>query len=278
MSSSAACARAFPASPVVAARPAPRPPFPSSVKGQFVDLPGVHLWYLSTAAATARRSSCSMPIPAPAKAGATQFEPLIKAGYRVIAFDRTRAAARARRRTPDRQPGSVSEDLRSARRAPQTEALHLVGDVAGGGFVALDYAALAAATPAVACRPAPAPARCGRRRFWDAHQAHRNSRKSAGRTPAIARSVRPTRAVNPKGVEMAGDRTSLGIAARREIAADAAAEHLRQARDHQGADAGRRRWRRPALHQPSLMKLWVGCPSPIMRWAMVPRDPGHSIA
>ncbi len=69
-----------------------------------------------------------------------QFASLVASGYRTIAFDR-RGWGKSR---PDAQsgtqPGSVAEDLAALVDHLALPPFHLVG-VAGGGFVALDYAA-----------------------------------------------------------------------------------------------------------------------------------------
>ena len=110
MSVLAACvASAFVASPVVAAETGTTAAIPSSVKGQFVDLPGVHLWYLDSG------GDGTPVVMLHANTGTSeswryQFEPLIKAGYRVIAFDR-RGRGQSTPADTGPQPGSVSEDL-----------------------------------------------------------------------------------------------------------------------------------------------------------------------
>jgi pimeloyl-ACP methyl ester carboxylesterase len=69
-----------------------------------------------------------------------QFESFVASGYRTIAFDR-RGWGQSR---PDPQsgpqPGSVAEDLAALADHLTLPRFHLIG-VAGGGFVALDYAA-----------------------------------------------------------------------------------------------------------------------------------------
>ncbi|WP_052401389.1 alpha/beta fold hydrolase [Muricoccus aerilatus] len=70
---------------------------------------------------------------------AEQFEALSAAGYRVIAFDR-RGWGRSLPDPGGPQPGSVAEDLAALVDHLRLPPFHLLG-VAGGGFVALDYAA-----------------------------------------------------------------------------------------------------------------------------------------
>ncbi|MBI0537236.1 alpha/beta hydrolase [Roseomonas sp. KE2513] len=70
---------------------------------------------------------------------AEQFEAMSAAGYRVIAFDR-RGWGRSLPDPAGPQPGSVAEDLAALVDHLRLPPFHLLG-VAGGGFVALDYAA-----------------------------------------------------------------------------------------------------------------------------------------
>lgn len=69
---------------------------------------------------------------------ADQFEALSAAGYRVIAFDR-RGWGGSLPDPAGPQPGSVAEDLSALADHLRLPPFHLLG-VAGGGFVALDYA------------------------------------------------------------------------------------------------------------------------------------------
>jgi pimeloyl-ACP methyl ester carboxylesterase len=69
-----------------------------------------------------------------------QFEAFAAAGYRVIAFDRRGWGGSIADPASGPQPGSVAEDLAALVAHLQLPRFHLLG-VAGGGFVALDYAA-----------------------------------------------------------------------------------------------------------------------------------------
>jgi pimeloyl-ACP methyl ester carboxylesterase len=69
-----------------------------------------------------------------------QFEALSAAGYRVIAFDRRGWGGSTADPATGPQPGSVAEDLAGLTDHLRLGRFHLLG-VAGGGFVALDYAA-----------------------------------------------------------------------------------------------------------------------------------------
>lgn len=272
MSVLAACvASAFLASPVVAAETGTTAAIPSSVKGQFVDLPGVHLWYLDSG------GDGTPVVMLHANTGTSeswryQFEPLIKAGYRVIAFDR-RGRGQSTPADTGPQPGSVSEDLEALAAHLKLKPFYLVG-VAGGGFVALDYAAwqpqrlrglvVGASTGAV--REAPVQDAIKRIEIPEIRKQN-----------ASYREVGPSyRAVNPKGVE-----EWLAIEHHSESQHGVKSQPMRQPNTFAkletikaptlvvaaGADL---------LAPPSLMKLWVGHVAN-HEWAMVPES-GHSIA
>ena len=70
-----------------------------------------------------------------------QVEAFSKAGYRVIAFDRRGWGRSQADPATGPQPGHASDDLHALADFLSLARFHLVG-VAGGGFVALDYAAL----------------------------------------------------------------------------------------------------------------------------------------
>jgi pimeloyl-ACP methyl ester carboxylesterase len=113
---------------------------PSSMLDEaYVDLPGVCLRYLDTGghgtpvvllhANTGTAESWSM-----------QLHALGQAGYRAIAFDRRGWGKSIAIPDTGVQPGSVAEDLDALVNYLRLPQFHLVG-IAGGGFVALDYAA-----------------------------------------------------------------------------------------------------------------------------------------
>ncbi|MBE9604557.1 alpha/beta hydrolase [Acetobacteraceae bacterium H6797] len=116
--------------PMARAKAAPMP------EGQTVDLPGVKLFYRDT-------GGSGVPlVMLHANTGTSaswepQFEAFSAAGYRVIAFDRRGWGQSV---ATGNQPGSISEDLAALVQHLKLPKYHLLG-VAGGGFVALDYAA-----------------------------------------------------------------------------------------------------------------------------------------
>jgi pimeloyl-ACP methyl ester carboxylesterase len=104
-----------------------------------VPLPGVRLWFTDTG------GNGEPIVLLHANTGTSEiWEPQIpvfaRAGYRVIAFDR-RGWGRSQ---PDPatgpQPGHASDDLHALADYLSLQRFHLLG-VAGGGFIALDYAA-----------------------------------------------------------------------------------------------------------------------------------------
>lgn len=69
-----------------------------------------------------------------------QVDAFVKAGYRVITFDRRGWGKSTADPATGPQPGTSSDDLEELAKYLKLDKFHLVG-VAGGGFVALDYAA-----------------------------------------------------------------------------------------------------------------------------------------
>ena len=93
-----------------------------------------------SASAPASRSCCCTPTPAPARSGNRRSPPSRRAGFRAIAFDRRGWGRSTADPATGAQPGHVAEDLDRLADFLSLNRFHLVG-VAGGGFVALDYAA-----------------------------------------------------------------------------------------------------------------------------------------
>ncbi len=104
-----------------------------------VALPGVTLRYIDTAGA-------GVPVvllhanTGTIESWATQIPDFVQAGYRVIAFDRRGWGGSLADPATGSQPGTVAGDLDALASVLKLSPFHIVG-VAGGGFVALDYAA-----------------------------------------------------------------------------------------------------------------------------------------
>jgi pimeloyl-ACP methyl ester carboxylesterase len=113
--------------------------FAAAPSGRYADLPGVKLWFTDTGGDGVpivllhANTGTSESWDAQAAAFAAQ-------GYRVIAFDRRGWGRSVADPATGLQPGSVAEDLDALADHLKLGTFHLVG-VAGGGFVALDYAA-----------------------------------------------------------------------------------------------------------------------------------------
>jgi pimeloyl-ACP methyl ester carboxylesterase len=107
--------------------------------GLFAYLPGVRLWYVDS-------GGDGTPVvllhanTGTVEAWQSQIGVFAKAGFRVIAFDRRGWGHSTADVTTGDQPGSVAEDLEALVEHLELPPFHLVG-IAGGGFVALDYAA-----------------------------------------------------------------------------------------------------------------------------------------
>jgi pimeloyl-ACP methyl ester carboxylesterase len=107
--------------------------------GAYAELPGVKLWFIDTGGA-------GVPIVLlhPNTGTVEIWEPQIagfaEAGYRVIAFDRRGWGESVPDPASGSQQGSIADDLHALVDYLKLDKLHLLG-VAGGGFVALDYAA-----------------------------------------------------------------------------------------------------------------------------------------
>jgi pimeloyl-ACP methyl ester carboxylesterase len=109
----------------------------ADMKAGFVELPNVRLWVTDTGGAG------DAVILLHANTGTTeawekQLPVLAQAGYRAIAFDRAGRGRSVVR--PGMKPVSVAENLDALADHLGLTRFHLIG-VAGGGYVALDYAA-----------------------------------------------------------------------------------------------------------------------------------------
>ncbi len=111
----------------------------SACGGRYAALPGVKLWFVDTGGA-------GVPIVLlhPNTGTVATWEPQIsafaRAGYRVVAFDRRGWGKSTADPTTSSEPGSIAGDLQALAEHLKLDAFHLLG-VAGGGFIALDYAA-----------------------------------------------------------------------------------------------------------------------------------------
>lgn len=107
--------------------------------GAYAELPGVKLWFTDS-------GGIGLPIVLlHANTGTSavwtdQVASFSRAGYRVIAFDRRGWGNSMADPATGSQPGSVAGDLDALVDYLKLDKFHLLG-VAGGGFVALDYAA-----------------------------------------------------------------------------------------------------------------------------------------
>jgi pimeloyl-ACP methyl ester carboxylesterase len=107
--------------------------------GVYAELPGVKLWFTDSGG-----TGVPVVLLHPNTGTVDIWEPQIavfaQAGYRVIAFDRKgwgKSVADAASGTP---AGSIAEDLDALVGHLKLDKFHLLG-IAGGGFIALDYAA-----------------------------------------------------------------------------------------------------------------------------------------
>jgi pimeloyl-ACP methyl ester carboxylesterase len=111
----------------------------ASHSGAHVALPGVKLWFSDTGG-----SGTPVVLLHPNTGTIAVWEPQIAAlsqsGYRVIAFDRRGWGKSLPDPASGPQPGSIAGDLDALADYLKLGSFHLLG-VAGGGFVALDYAA-----------------------------------------------------------------------------------------------------------------------------------------
>ncbi len=118
--------------------PSSPPPVPYG-PGHYVTLPGVDLWYIDSG------GSGTPVVLLHANTGTVtgwqlQIDALSQAGYRAIAFDRRGWGKSRVNAATGPQPGSVADDLEALVQHLNLPRFHLIG-IAGGGFVALDYAA-----------------------------------------------------------------------------------------------------------------------------------------
>jgi len=111
----------------------------NALRGAYAELPGVKLWFTDTGG-----SGVPIVLLHPNTGTVEIWQPqtaaFAAAGYRVIAFDRKGWGRSVADPASGAQPGSIAGDLDALADHLKLDKFHLLG-VAGGGFIALDYAA-----------------------------------------------------------------------------------------------------------------------------------------
>jgi pimeloyl-ACP methyl ester carboxylesterase len=107
--------------------------------GAHVELPGVKLWFTDTGG-SGEPVILLHPNTGTSETWQPQIAALSQAGYRAIAFDRRGWGKSFADKTPSAQPASIAGDLDGLVNHLKLNKIHLLG-VAGGGFIAMDYAA-----------------------------------------------------------------------------------------------------------------------------------------
>ena len=107
--------------------------------GAYAELPGVKLWFTDAGGAGVPIILLH-PNTGTVEIWQPQIAAFAAAGYRVIAFDRKGWGKSVAGPASGGQPGSIAGDLDALADHLKLEKFHLLG-VAGGGFIALDYAA-----------------------------------------------------------------------------------------------------------------------------------------
>src|ERR1700689_751865 len=115
------------------------PPAEAVPSGTYADLPGVKLWFTDSGGAGVPIVLLH-PNTGTVEIWQPQIAAFAAAGYRVIAFDRKGWGKSVAEPASGERPGSVAGDLDALSRHLKLDKFHLLG-IAGGGFVALDYAA-----------------------------------------------------------------------------------------------------------------------------------------
>jgi pimeloyl-ACP methyl ester carboxylesterase len=105
--------------------------------GSFVDLPNVRLWVTDTGG-SGEPVMLLHPNTGTSEVWDKQTPALVAAGYRVVAFDRPAWGKSVVR--DGMKPISVAEDIDALADLLKLDKFHLLG-IAGGGYIALDYAA-----------------------------------------------------------------------------------------------------------------------------------------
>jgi pimeloyl-ACP methyl ester carboxylesterase len=124
---------------ISAAAQQPAPQATAQPRGAFAPLPGVRLWFTDTGG-SGEPIVLMHAITGTSESWVPQIEAFSKAGYRVIAFDRRGWGRSQTDAASGSQPGHAADDLQALADHLALARFHLIG-VAGGGFVAVDYAA-----------------------------------------------------------------------------------------------------------------------------------------
>jgi pimeloyl-ACP methyl ester carboxylesterase len=122
---------------VLAEHPAP-PRKGSIAQGQAASLPGARLWYTDTEGAD-EAIILLHPNTGTSEIWEKQVPDFVRQGFRVIVFDRRGWGRSLAEPGTGEQPGTAAADLDALADHLSLRRFHLLG-VAGGGFVALDYA------------------------------------------------------------------------------------------------------------------------------------------
>lgn len=112
---------------------------PPSLRGAHAPLPGVKLWFVDSGG-PAVPIVLLHPNTGTCAVWEEQIAGFSRAGYRVIAFDRRGWGNSVAEPASGPQPGSIAGDLDALADHLALDKFHLLG-VAGGGFIALDFAA-----------------------------------------------------------------------------------------------------------------------------------------
>jgi len=124
---------------VVSATAQQAPPDTPASRGQFASVSGARLWFTDSGG-RGEPIVLMHAITGTSVSWTQQIAAFSKAGYRVIAFDRRGWGRSEADPSTGPQPGHAADDLQALADFLSLRQFHLVG-VAGGGFVALDYAA-----------------------------------------------------------------------------------------------------------------------------------------
>jgi len=124
---------------VVSATAQQAPPDTPASRSQFASVSGARLWFTDSGG-RGEPIVLMHAITGTSVSWTQQIAAFSKAGYRVIAFDRRGWGRSEADPSTGPQPGHAADDLQALADFLSLRQFHLVG-VAGGGFVALDYAA-----------------------------------------------------------------------------------------------------------------------------------------